>query len=84
MKVTNVKIRKIEDKNRLKAVANITFDDCFVVHDLKLIDGTNGLFIAMPSKKNNRDEYRDVCHPINQELRKEIEEVIINAYNEAE
>lgn len=84
MKVTNIRIRRIEDKNRLKAVATVTFNDCFVVHDLKLIEGTNGLFVAMPSKKNYRDEYRDICHPITQEFRKEIEDVVINAYNEAD
>jgi len=78
MKVTNVRIRKVENKNRLKAVATITFNDCFVVHELRLIEGKNGLFVAMPSKKNFRDEYRDLCHPITQELRQTIEEVIIN------
>jgi stage V sporulation protein G len=84
MKVTNVRIRKVENKNRLKAVATITFNDCFVVHELRLIEGKNGLFVAMPSKKNFRDEYRDLCHPITQELRQTIEEVIINAYNDSE
>ena len=84
MEITNVRIRKIENKNRLKAIATITFNDCFVVHELRLIDGANGLFVAMPSKKNNRDEYKDICHPITQELREEIEGAIIKSYNELE
>jgi len=84
MKVTNVRVKKIDDKNRLKAVATITFDECFVIHELRLIEGQNGLFVAMPSKKNNRGEFRDVCHPITKELREEIESIVIEAYNEAE
>ncbi|HEY8364155.1 MAG TPA: septation regulator SpoVG [Haloplasmataceae bacterium] len=84
MKVTNVRIRKVENKNRLKAIATITLDDCFVVHELRLIEGKNGWFVAMPSKKNFKDEYKDLCHPITQELREEIEEVVLKAYNELE
>ncbi|QVK17961.1 septation regulator SpoVG [Mycoplasmatota bacterium] len=84
MKVTNVRIKKIEDKNRLKAVATITFDECFVIHELRLIEGENGMFVAMPSKRNNKGEFRDVCHPITKEFRQEIEEVVLHTYNEAE
>ncbi len=84
MEVTNVRIKKIENKNRLKAVATITFDDCFVIHELRLIEGKNGLFVAMPSKKNTKGEFRDVCHPITKELRQIIEEAIIQSFNETE
>jgi stage V sporulation protein G len=84
MNVTNVRVKKIENKNRLKAVATITFDDCFVVHELRLIEGKNGLFVAMPSKKNTQGEFRDVCHPINKELRQHIEDTVITAYHESE
>lgn len=82
MKVTNVRVKKIDNKNRLKAVATITFDDCFVIHELRLIEGKNGLFVAMPSKRNTQGEFRDVCHPINKELRKHVEEVVIAAYEQ--
>jgi stage V sporulation protein G len=84
MKVTNVRVKKIENKNRLKAVATITFDECFVIHELRLIEGKNGLFVAMPSKKSSQGEFRDVCHPINKELREEIEASVIDAYNNSE
>jgi stage V sporulation protein G len=84
MKVTNVRVKKIENKNRLKAVATITFDECFVIHELRLIEGQNGLFVAMPSKRNAQGEFRDVCHPINKDLRQEIEEIVIKAFNEVE
>lgn len=84
MEVTNVRVKKIENKNRLKAVATVTFDDCFVIHELRMIEGKNGLFVAMPSKQNTRGEYRDVCHPITKELRQIIEETVIHAYNNAE
>lgn len=82
MKVTNVRVKKIDNKNRLKAVATITFDDCFVIHELRLIEGKNGLFVAMPSKRNTQGEFRDVCHPINKELRQHVEEVVIAAYEQ--
>ncbi len=84
MEVTDVRIKRIENKNRLKAVATVTFDECFVVHELRLIEGKNGLFVAMPSKKNPRGEFRDVCHPITRELRQVIEEAIIEAYHQEE
>jgi stage V sporulation protein G len=82
MKVTNVRVKKIENKNRLKGVATITFDECFVIHELRLIEGKNGLFVAMPSKRNTQGEFRDVCHPINKDLRQHIEDVVILAFNE--
>lgn len=84
MKVTNVRVKKIEDKNRLKAVATITLNECFVIHELRLIEGENGMFVAMPSKRNNKGEFRDVCHPINKEFRQVIEETVLQTYNETE
>lgn len=84
MKVTNVRVKKIENKNRLKAVATITFDESFVIHELRLIEGKNGLFVAMPSKRNAQGEFRDVCHPINKDLRQHIEDTVIKTFNEIE
>lgn len=85
MKITSVNIRKVdkEDTN-LRAFANITIDDSLAVKDLRIIDGNNGLFVAMPSRKNKEGVYRDIVHPINQEVRDMFEEEILKAYNEAE
>ena len=82
MKITNVKIRRIDSQNRLRAVASITIDDCFVVHEIRLIDGKEGLFVAMPSRKVNDGSFMDVAHPINIETRRLIEKMIIERYNE--
>ena len=84
MIITDVRIRKIEDANRLKAVAEITIDDAFVVHEIRIIEGQNGLFVAMPSKQVGENQYKDIAHPINVETRKMLEEAILKAYNEAE
>lgn len=84
MQITNIRIRKIESQNRLKAVASITIDDCFVIHEIKVIDGQEGLFVAMPSQKAKNGEFRDIVHPINREARKQMEELIIQKYNELE
>lgn len=79
MKVTEVKIFPINE-DRLKAYVSITFDDCFVVRDLKIIQGPNGLFVAMPSKKRKDGQFRDIAHPLNKETRNEIEDLIFEAY----
>ena len=84
MNITDVRIRKLNDENKMKAVVSITFDDEFVVHDIKIIEGQNGLFIAMPSKTTATGEHRDIAHPINKETRQMFEEAIIEAYNNAE
>ncbi len=73
MEITNVRIKKLETEGSLKAYASVTFDDLFVVHNIKLIEGSNGLFIAMPSRKIKSGEYKDVAHPINTEFRDKIE-----------
>lgn len=80
MNITNVRIRKISDDGKMRAVASITLDDEFVVHDIKIIDGQNGLFIAMPSKKMSDGAFRDVTHPICSEVRNQIKEQIFQAY----
>ena len=84
MKITDVRIRKISDDGKMKAVVSITFDDEFVVHDIKIIDGQNGLFIAMPSKKTPTGDYRDIAHPINPDVRKMFEDAIFEEYNKIE
>jgi len=82
MEITDVRVFPVEEE-KLKGYATITFDDCFVVRDLKIISGTNGLFVAMPSKKRKDGTYRDVAHPLNSEMRSEIESRVIGAYNDA-
>lgn len=81
MDVTDVRIRKIDDEGKMKAVASVTFDGEFVVHDIKVIDGRNGLFIAMPSKKMGEGDFRDIAHPLTSETRNKIKEAILNAYD---
>ena len=80
MQITDVRIRKVEKEGKMKAVASITIDNEFVVHDIKIIDGDKGLFIAMPSKKTLDGEYRDIAHPINSETRDRIQRSVIQAY----
>jgi stage V sporulation protein G len=84
MIITDVRLIKVEGQNRLKAIAAITIDDCFVVHELRVIEGDTGLFVAMPSRKRASGEYKDIAHPINQETREMIEKKVIEAYNTAE
>lgn len=80
MKVTDVRIRKITEEGKMKAIVSVTFDDEFVVHDIKIIEGQNGLFIAMPSRKMADGEFRDIAHPINAETRKKIQDAIFEEY----
>ena len=84
MNITDVRIRKVETDNRMKAIASITLDDCFVIHDLRVIQGDEHLFVAMPSRKTAAGGYRDIAHPINPEVRSMFEEAILKAYEEAE
>lgn len=81
MKITNVRLKKVDGHNRLKAIAAITIDDCFVVHELRVIEGDNGLFIAMPSRQLPEGDFRDIAHPINIETRDMIEKAVIEEYN---
>jgi len=80
MEITDTRIRMINKESKMRAVVSVTFDDCFVVHDIKVIEGEKGLFIAMPSKKTPDGEYRDIAHPINSEMRNRLESVILDAY----
>ena len=83
MNITDVRIRKIAKEGKMKAIVSITLDDEFVVHDIKVIEGEKGLFIAMPSRKTTTGEYRDVAHPINSQTREQIQEIILKAYQKA-
>lgn len=85
MKVTSVKVKKIEKENsRMKGIAEILLDDMIAIHDIRIISGDNGLFVAMPSRKTPTGDYRDIVHPISQEARDIIEKAIIDEYNKAE
>ncbi len=84
MQITDVRVRKVEKEGKMKAVVSITIDDEFVVHDIKVIDGEKGLFIAMPSRKASDGEYRDIAHPINSETRQKIQQLILDAYKKSE
>ena len=83
MNITDVRVRKVTKEGKMKAVVSITLDDEFVVHDLKVIDGEKGLFIAMPSKKSADGEYRDIAHPINSDTRDKIQQIILEKYEQA-
>jgi stage V sporulation protein G len=84
MKITDVRLKKVDGHNRLKAIASVTIDDCFVIHELRIIEGDNGLFIAMPSRKLPEGEFKDIAHPINAETREQLEKAIIDEYNKQE
>ena len=80
MQITDVRIRKIASEGKMKGIVSVTFDNEYVVHDIKVIEGDNGLFIAMPSKKSNDGEYRDIAHPISQAARENIQRLILEGY----
>lgn len=82
MRITDVRVRRITQSGKMKAVVSITLDNEFVVHDIKVIDGEKGLFIAMPSRKSADGEYRDIAHPINADMRKLVEDTILQTYRE--
>ena len=81
MQITELRIRKVEDEGKLRAYVTVTFDNCFVVHNVKIIEGKSGLFIAMPSRKTDNGEYKDVAHPISPEFRNELQDKILAEYN---
>ena len=84
MKITSVNVRKIEkEESRMKGIASVVLDDSFAVHDIRIIEGENGLFLAMPSRKTATGGYRDIAHPINPEVRSMFEEAILEAYKNA-
>ena len=84
MNITDVRVRKISKEGKMKAVVSVTIDDEFVVHDIKVIEGDKGLFIAMPSRRSSDGEYRHVAHPINTSTRERLQAVILEAYEKAE
>ena len=86
MQITDVRLRKVNSENRMKAVASVTFDNEFAVHDIKVIESQNGLFIAMPSRKTPNGEFKDIAHPINAETetREKIQKAILDAYEAPE
>lgn len=81
MEITDVRVRKINDDGKMKAVVSVTFDDEFVVHDIKIIEGQNGLFIAMPSRKMGEGDFRDIAHPLISETRNRIKDAIFAEYD---
>ncbi|WFD10485.1 septation regulator SpoVG [Tepidibacter hydrothermalis] len=83
MEITDVRVRKITDDGKMKGIVSVTFNNLFVVHDIKIIEGQNGLFIAMPSRKITEGEFRDIAHPINSHMRQILQDSILNAYEEA-
>lgn len=84
MNITDVRLRKVEGENSIKAIASITIDGVFVVHGLRVIQGENSLFVVMPSKKTPNGEYKDIAHPLQQETRDEISKLVLEAYEKAE
>lgn len=80
MQITDVRLRKVDKEGKMRAVVSITIDDEFVVHDIKVIEGDKGVFIAMPSRKAADGEYRDIAHPINSETRDKIQNLILEKY----
>ena len=81
MEITDVRIRKVTDEGKMKAIVSITFDDEFVVHDVKIIEGQNGLFVAMPSRKMGEGDFRDIAHPLLSETRNRIRDAIFAEYD---
>ena len=81
MEITDIRIRQMNHDEKMKAVVSVTFDNCFVVHDIKIIDGQDRLFIAMPSRKTPDNEYKDIAHPINMEMREHLQDRILEKYH---
>ncbi|MGP1437935.1 MAG: septation regulator SpoVG [Treponema sp.] len=83
MEITDVRIRKCRDKAKLKAYASVTFDDCFVVHSIGILEGSNGLFVVMPSRKVGEDEFKNIAHPIVTSFREKMSKAVLDAYKAA-
>ena len=82
MEITDVRVRRVAKEGKMKAVVSITIDNEFVIHDIKVIEGEKGLFIAMPSRKSSDGEYRDIAHPINSDTRRKIQDLVLARYEE--
>ena len=83
MDITDIRIRKINVDSKMKAIVSVTFDNCLVVHDIKVIEGADKLFVAMPSRKTPEGEYKDIAHPINTDMRESLEHSILEKYQTA-
>lgn len=83
MQITDIRVRVISKESKMRAVVSVTFDDAFVVHDIKVIESDKGLFIAMPSKRTPDGEYRDIAHPIHSEMRSMLQDAILDSYQNA-
>lgn len=83
MQITDIRVRVLSKESKMKAVVSVTFDEAFVIHDIKVIEGEKGLFIAMPSKKTPDGEYRDIAHPINVQMRAMLQDAILEQYQQA-
>ena len=84
MEITDIRIKKVASEGKMKAVASVTFDNAFAVHDVKVIEGPEKLFVAMPSRRTPDGEYRDIAHPINSDMRNMLESKVLAAYNAIE
>ena len=85
MEITSVTVRKVDKEgSRMRGIASVLLDDSFAVHDIRIIEGENGLFIAMPSRKSSDGEYRDIAHPINTQTRDRLQKIVLDAYEKAE
>ncbi len=84
MEITDVRLRRVSTEGKMRAIASITINEAFVVHDVRIIDGNNGLFVAMPSKRTSDGEFRDIAHPINSETREIIQNAVIKEYEARE
>ncbi|MGI6109477.1 MAG: septation regulator SpoVG [Eubacteriaceae bacterium] len=83
MKISDVRVRKLYTAGKMRGIVSVTFDDEFVVHDIKVIQGQNGYFIAMPSRKTSDGEFKDICHPIKASVRNQLEQSVLSAFEEA-
>ncbi|MBM7866386.1 septation regulator SpoVG [Heliobacterium undosum] len=83
MTITDVRVRKVNLEGKMKAIVSVTFDNAFVVHDVKVVEGQKGLFVAMPSRRTPEGEYRDIAHPISAKAREQISVAVLNAYQDA-
>lgn len=83
MTISDIRVKKVQGEGKLKAYVSVTFDECFVVHNMKVIDGKSGVFVAMPSRKTNKGEFKDVAHPINSEFRTELQNAVLEAFKNA-
>jgi len=83
LEITDVRIRKIQEEGKMKAIVSVTFDNEFVVHDIRVIEGDSGLFIAMPSRKTADGQFKDIAHPLNSSMRAKIQEAVLKSYQAA-